>query len=714
MRLKTKKDVTRKHVGNVSLLTCLFLLVVSTFVIIPDNDVTAGTPVSGVITADTVWTELQSPIWVEGNVVLPWGVNLTIEPGVQVRFNGNYTIWIDGNFTSVGTSTKKIAFESNQTVPGHTDWHKMRVNTTGRVNISSSNFSNAFSAIELVNHTDVSFSNMSFSQSLIGLVALNSSGIKVMDSGFSDVYYGLRLSMNSNLIRNNTFTGGKQAVDILCNETFWDCTNNIVAESEFKNLQGGVYIRAKGTGTVNSLNWIYDNSFQNVDGPVSVWNEEGVSEQNVVRENTMTNGGFGVFLRNSDNNTVEDNTMTNFREGIALHGAEENRLVKNVIARGVDGVVVRDTILGNEITYNNIVSFIGCGIALTYNASGNLVHHNNLLDSGYNGCDGGNNNSWDDGYPSGGNFWSDYFGPDLFSGPNQDIPGSDGKGDTPHDTRGVGRDNYPLVGMPFGNVPIERLGIELTGSNFENVTLTWNVSWSGGNASHNITRFDILRSSNYSTNRTGYQVVASVSNYTTEFVDYKAGEGNSSNYFYYVCSANMTNISTCSFNQVAKFTRPLVEGWNLISIPLMQEDWAVTKVLQTTTADRILTYDAGESENPWKEYSFFKMYHDLTELDIAKGYWIQVLSDCNLTVVGTVPTKTRITHIEGWNLVGYPSFKNRTVSEALEGKIWMTVEGFDNASSPYHLRRLSETDIMTAGEGYWIYFSTSGVWTVRN
>ncbi|UCD91572.1 MAG: right-handed parallel beta-helix repeat-containing protein [Methanobacteriota archaeon] len=714
MKTEKEKQENRNHTGNVSLFTILFLLLVSTFAILPSHHVTAGTPVSGIIMVDTTWREVDSPIWVEGSIIVPWGIDLTIEPGVDVRVNGNHTIWIAGNLTSIGTSAKRIVFESNQTDPSHKDWFKLRVNATGRVGFSFSDFSHAFNAIELVNQTDVSFSNMSFSRSYIGISVSGSSGIKVTGSEFSDVYYGLQLSNDSNLVKNSNFQGGKRAVDVFCNEIDWDCTNNTVSENEFRDMKGGVWIRAEGTGTINSWNVVDNNSFQDVDGPVSIWNEEGVSEDNVVRQNVMVNGGYGVFLRNSDNNTIEDNRMTSFREGVALYGAERNRIVRNTIARGVDGIVVRDMDEGNVITYNTITSFTGCGVALTFSTSNNLIHHNNLLDSNNNGCDGGWNNSWDDGYPSGGNFWSDYFGPDLFSGVNQDIAGSDGKGDIPYDTMGVGRDNYPLVGMPFGNVPIERLGIQLTGNNFENVTLNWNVSWSGGNASHNITRFDIYRSENYSSNRSGYQVVASVSNYTTEFVDYKAGEGNSSNYFYYVCSANMTNVSSCSFNQVAKFTRPLVEGWNLISIPLIQEDWAVTKVLQTTTADRILTYVAGDEENPWKEYAFYKMYRDLYDMDISRGYWVHVLSDCNMTVVGTVPIKTKITHVEGWNLVGYPSFTNRTVSEALEGKIWMTVEGFDNASSPYHLRRLSGTDIMTAGEGYWVYFITSGVWTVRN
>jgi hypothetical protein len=51
---------------------------------------------------------------------------------------------------------------------------------------------------------------------------------------------------------------------------------------------------------------------------------------------------------------------------------------------------------------------------------------------------------WDDGYPSGGNYWSDYTGVDLYSGVNQDEPGSDRIGDTPY-VFDYHQDNYPLM-----------------------------------------------------------------------------------------------------------------------------------------------------------------------------------------------------------------------------------------------------------------------------
>ena len=55
------------------------------------------------------------------------------------------------------------------------------------------------------------------------------------------------------------------------------------------------------------------------------------------------------------------------------------------------------------------------------------------------------NHTWDDGYPSGGNYWSDYIGVDTKRGPNQDMLGSDGIGDTPYVIDASNRDNYPLM-----------------------------------------------------------------------------------------------------------------------------------------------------------------------------------------------------------------------------------------------------------------------------
>ena len=67
-------------------------LVITSLLINP-NRATAGTPVQGPISTDTSWTADGSPYWIEGDVVVLSPANLTVEPGVEVLFNGLYTIY---------------------------------------------------------------------------------------------------------------------------------------------------------------------------------------------------------------------------------------------------------------------------------------------------------------------------------------------------------------------------------------------------------------------------------------------------------------------------------------------------------------------------------------------------------------------------------------------------------------------------------------------
>jgi parallel beta-helix repeat protein len=66
----------------------------------------------------------------------------------------------------------------------------------------------------------------------------------------------------------------------------------------------------------------------------------------------------------------------------------------------------------------------------------NLIYHNNFIDNLVQAYDTGNN-IWDDGYPSGGNYWSDYTGTDS---------DGDGIGDVPYNIQGDdNKDRYPLM-----------------------------------------------------------------------------------------------------------------------------------------------------------------------------------------------------------------------------------------------------------------------------
>jgi len=104
----------------------------------------------------------------------------------------------------------------------------------------------------------------------------------------------------------------------------------------------------------------------------------------------------------------------------------------------------------NSIITNVSISNNEYGIVLVYYSHNNVIFHNNLV----NNTDqvalwAWLSNTWDDGYPSGGNYWSDYAGVDSFGGPYQNMTGSDGVGDIEYVIDDDNRDRYPLM-KPYG------------------------------------------------------------------------------------------------------------------------------------------------------------------------------------------------------------------------------------------------------------------------
>ncbi len=134
------------------------------------------------------------------------------------------------------------------------------------------------------------------------------------------------------------------------------------------------------------------------------------------------NGAIGIFLDNVQNVAVSYVNTSHNDDGILLSGSDSN-------------------IIFDCTFYEN-----GCGLRLL-SSNSNSIYHNLFLFNTIQAYDDTGTNTWDDGYPSGGNYWSDYTGDDDYSGPDQDIPGSDGFGDTPYTDiqGGMGaQDRYPI------------------------------------------------------------------------------------------------------------------------------------------------------------------------------------------------------------------------------------------------------------------------------
>ena len=128
----------------------------------------------------------------------------------------------------------------------------------------------------------------------------------------------------------------------------------------------------------------------------------------------------------------------------------------------------------NRISNNHL------GISISSSATSKgyyAIFHNNFLKNWQHASDP-SNNSWDGGYPAGGNYWDDYTGRDTHDGENQSLPGADGIGDTPYVIpNGSSRDRYPLMN-PWSDVKIEIL------SNDHHLGIQVRFTYVGPDASH--------------------------------------------------------------------------------------------------------------------------------------------------------------------------------------------------------------------------------------
>jgi len=221
----------------------------------------------------------------------------------------------------------------------------------------------------------------------------------------------------------------------------WETNNSIISRNNIANNLRGIDVEYSSNNTLSG-----NNITNNVHGIAF-----GYSSNNSITGNNITaNNGYSIALSLSSYNTLSENTIANNRDGIYLVESSNNAISGNNITNNELGIYLLESSY-NNVSGNNIAGNHGYGILIGY-SSNNKFYHNGFINNtqqAYIYLSG--SNFWDDGYPSGGNYWSNYTGVDLYSGPYQDEIGSDGVGDTPHVIDANNRDNYPLI-HPYGSI----------------------------------------------------------------------------------------------------------------------------------------------------------------------------------------------------------------------------------------------------------------------
>jgi hypothetical protein len=249
-----------------------------------------------------------------------------------------------------------------------------------------------------------------------------------------------------------------------------------------------------------------------------------------------------------------------------------------------------------------------------------------------------------------------------------------------------------------------------------NIELIWNASSDDGGGDNDVTGYTVYKSN---TGLNGiYEYAAWIpasGSPSYNWIDIGFGDGDLNDYFYLVRANDTSNNEEQNTNKACKIVYYLEEGWNLVSVPLIQSDSSMGNALQTLDSNysAVQAYHAGKSR-PWLNWHRDKpnYFNDAIELNHEEGYYIDMLNSDYLVVTGTVQTTTQITLKAGWNLVSYPSLTSRTRDVALSSisgsynkvEFYNPISGKEEALAP--------NDIMSPGNGYWIHATADCTWDI--
>jgi parallel beta-helix repeat protein len=324
--------------------------------------------------------------------------------------NNNYGIKVEGNM--VGSS-------SNLTINGNDIFFN----------------SNRGVFLDYASKSQISNNNIKYNEVGIGFFATSHSFVSDNNLSFNEDAVTLTYYSSYNTIKNNSIFENTNIGIVISDTHYSTVSNNSFIRN---NISGIKFYRANNNVIENNT--------------VSYCNNEAIefyeSENNYICNNTVFgNGDNGFEIQFSENNFIINNTIfSNNYDGIQLNDFYESTIKDNrIYSNKHRGIYIGSSgfieIFHNEFSDNDY------GIYLS-NSNYNKIYQNNFFNNTDQANGGKELNVWNEEYPYGGNYWSDYTGDDGLCGAGQNFSGADGIGDVPYSFSYSTKDNYPLM-EPF-------------------------------------------------------------------------------------------------------------------------------------------------------------------------------------------------------------------------------------------------------------------------
>jgi len=182
------------------------------------------------------------------------------------------------------------------------------------------------------------------------------------------------------------------------------------------NINPSTYPNIGYLALVNCKQMTVENNHLNTQGIMLAW----TTNSKIIKNEVSNNHGKGISLNYASNNQITQNNInSNSEAGIRISHSDDNIISGNYITRNQEGLILyyasNNTIKENKIADQDI------GISI-HGSSSNLICHNNFVNNTKQVYDVGwegvgqpfpglplpSENIWDNDFPSGGNYWSDY------------------------------------------------------------------------------------------------------------------------------------------------------------------------------------------------------------------------------------------------------------------------------------------------------------------
>ena len=371
-----------------------------------------ATDVSGTIFdgAGGPWTLAGSPYVVIGDVNVPAGEILTIEPGVQVRFNAEFSLLVDGSLYAVGIDANRINMTTNEFDPEEYPWYGINIRSGGHAEIEYCVISYAYTAISIDSSSGNRVANNTLWNNMYLMDILSSPDNRIESNNMSDSGGIYLYHSDDNVFENNSFHSNAGAV--ILNEA---SGGTIIRNNIMSNSRAGISIWNSGGVELSNnrffdsgieIDWEASNShtiqnntvngkplyyYKNCNGIVL----DGIPVGQVifaycdnveVRNLQLSLTYVGVQLRRTTNAKVEGNRIWNVVDGIALENSDRNIIASNNLTDNYRAIHVSLNSCDNTIE-NNYIDSNRNAVDLFLDSNGNIIANNTISNNEFEGID---------------------------------------------------------------------------------------------------------------------------------------------------------------------------------------------------------------------------------------------------------------------------------------------------------------------------------------